>query len=609
MPNIFKNPRRSMLKILAAALFVFGLQTEAFAQTPLLMPIPEQQFFNGNAVCSGCFVYTYISGSFTPQQSFTDATGLVPNTNPIVLNSNGYPQTSIGAQVGIWLSPTATYRIVLQNAAHVVLYQVDGITGQLPGSLNGPLSILQIACNQMTIGTTPNLTGLCFPAPSGAITLTFPATTDFIVGRNTTDTLANKTLTTPLFNGTNCGIQNGPGTYVCIANANPTGTTCGTLATLINAPSQATIAPAGTQSGIQGVAVANCGASGTATIQQSGNVACAFDGATVANHYVQMSSSVAGDCHDAGTSPANGVQVIGQVLSTNGGPGSYTVDLAPPGIISPTNNPLILPNDTSTGTLLNGLAKQAASLTNTTTAIRTSTSDTGDVIGIVNSGAGLSGSATIQQIGFAQCVFDGATTVNDYVIPSIIAAGNCHDSGVTYPALAPANAQTVGQVLSTNGAGGTYGVNLYGPSVVTPASINAPQRVAQGAGSVSLTGGTQAIILTESVVFPSTPGTYRAHVAYGTWITSFSNICAAYVVDTTNTRSWAFTQQFANGISGIIGLGGAEISSQTYAAGATVTFTLQALCQSNATATQTNAAFALTPNPVTFLEVTPVLSN
>jgi hypothetical protein len=98
------------------------------------------------------------------------------------------------------------------------------------------------------------------------------------------------------------------------------------------------------------------------------------------------------------------------------------------------------------------------------------------------------------------------------------------------------------------------------------------------------------------------------------WITANSNICSAMVVDTTNTRAWGITQQYSNGASGLIGLGGSEISTQTYVASttstaSTATFTLQATCQSAATATGQSTALTLSPSPTTFLDVTPVLSN
>jgi hypothetical protein len=50
-----------------------------------------------------------------------------------------------------------------------------------------------------------------------------------------------------------------------------------------------------------------------------------FDGATTAGDYVQISSSTAGDCHDAGAArPATG-EIIGRVLSTNASAGTYAL--------------------------------------------------------------------------------------------------------------------------------------------------------------------------------------------------------------------------------------------------------------------------------------------
>lgn len=194
MPNKFKKPLRFIL------LGILALSASAFAQTPLLMPTPQQQFFtNTGAVCSGCFLYTYVSGTNTPQATFTDYTGSTANTNPIILNSSGYPQTAIGTLVGVWLQQGLSYRIVLQNTAHVQLWLIDGITGANFGST---VTITQPSCNQFEIGATNTQTGLCFPAPLANITLTFPSASDVLVGRNTQDTLTNKTLASPSFTGT-----------------------------------------------------------------------------------------------------------------------------------------------------------------------------------------------------------------------------------------------------------------------------------------------------------------------------------------------------------------------------------------------------------------------
>jgi len=72
--------------------------------------------------------------------------------------------------------------------------------------------------------------------------------------------------------------------------------------------------------------MAGAGTSGNAQIAKEGQASLAFDGATTAGDYVQISSTTAGDGHDTGaaTCPSSG-QVIGKVLSTNGGAGTYTI--------------------------------------------------------------------------------------------------------------------------------------------------------------------------------------------------------------------------------------------------------------------------------------------
>lgn len=113
---------------------------------------------------------------------------------------------------------------------------------------------------------------------------------------------------------------------------------------------------------------------------------------------------------------------------------------------------LEIPNDASTGTTVNKLAK----LTSAGAAIIASTTDTDGEIGVVIGAAGKSGNAQIAVSGTAGCVFDGATTAGDFVGISSSTAGDCHDAGATRPL----SAQTIGRVLSTNASGGTYEVTM-----------------------------------------------------------------------------------------------------------------------------------------------------
>ena len=117
------------------------------------------------------------------------------------------------------------------------------------------------------------------------------------------------------------------------ANAGTTGTTLSRLAKLTGAPSTAVIAGTGDVSGVEGIVVGGAGTTGNAQIAIQGIAACVFDGATTAGHYVQASITTGGQCHDTGSaSYPSANQVLGQVLSTNGGGGTFNVFLFGPGI-------------------------------------------------------------------------------------------------------------------------------------------------------------------------------------------------------------------------------------------------------------------------------------
>lgn len=121
----------------------------------------------------------------------------------------------------------------------------------------------------------------------------------------------------------------------------------------------------------------------------------------------------------------------------------------------------LFPNAAVTGTTQNKLAK----LTGAGTVVIAGTSDTGGVIGICTgetgtgaSACGTTGSSEIAIQGTFSCVFDGATTQDDYVTISSSVAGDCHDFGATYPV----GQQVLGRVLVT-AAAGTRSMVLFGP--------------------------------------------------------------------------------------------------------------------------------------------------
>jgi hypothetical protein len=86
---------------------------------------------------AGGLLYTYESGTTTPLETFTDNTGNTPNTNPIVLDANGY--------CDIWIGDTP-YKFVLHDADDNPVRTVDpvqSLAAQIAAQINiaGALSI------------------------------------------------------------------------------------------------------------------------------------------------------------------------------------------------------------------------------------------------------------------------------------------------------------------------------------------------------------------------------------------------------------------------------------------------------------------------------------
>lgn len=123
----------------------------------------------------------------------------------------------------------------------------------------------------------------------------------------------------------------GTGTTMIIANASATGTTVNKFAKLTGAPSTAVISSNGDTENAIGVVTAGAGTTGNATITILGQVSCVFDGATTAGNYVTIAAT-GGGCHDAGSTYPVAGAAYGRVLSTNGGAGTYVMELMTPDI-------------------------------------------------------------------------------------------------------------------------------------------------------------------------------------------------------------------------------------------------------------------------------------
>ncbi|MFZ0683946.1 MAG: hypothetical protein WAM89_00255 [Terriglobales bacterium] len=103
-----------------------------------------------------------------------------------------------------------------------------------------------------------------------------------------------------------------------IPNDGLTGTVVNELAVLnANSPSQAVVAGTASSNGVIGVVQGGAGKSGNAILTWHGYAYCIFDNATVAGDAVVASTSVAGNCHDAGAGAQPSAQLIGYVDVTN----------------------------------------------------------------------------------------------------------------------------------------------------------------------------------------------------------------------------------------------------------------------------------------------------
>nr|WKF58848.1 hypothetical protein HUO10_003349 [Paraburkholderia busanensis] len=73
--------------------------------TTTLMPLVKQQFNQNGVPLAGGKLFVYAAGTTNKSTSFTDSTGTVPNTNPVILDANG--------QASVWLDPTIYYKFIL----------------------------------------------------------------------------------------------------------------------------------------------------------------------------------------------------------------------------------------------------------------------------------------------------------------------------------------------------------------------------------------------------------------------------------------------------------------------------------------------------------------
>jgi hypothetical protein len=82
----------------------------------LPLTVLVQYLTNLGVIAAGASILTQVAGSVATQQTtYTDSSGLVPNANPLVLNSAGRAAGSSGALVAFWVLPGVVVDVYFQD--------------------------------------------------------------------------------------------------------------------------------------------------------------------------------------------------------------------------------------------------------------------------------------------------------------------------------------------------------------------------------------------------------------------------------------------------------------------------------------------------------------
>lgn len=121
-----------------------------------LSPIGNNAQFIGGVPASGAKLFFYAAGSSTKQTTYTDEAGLVPQTNPIILDSRGEPSQPI------WLTEGLSYKVVFTSSTDTdppvsPIWDIDNVTGINDSSLtidqwvNSGVTPLYVSATQFTL--------------------------------------------------------------------------------------------------------------------------------------------------------------------------------------------------------------------------------------------------------------------------------------------------------------------------------------------------------------------------------------------------------------------------------------------------------------------------
>jgi hypothetical protein len=124
--------------------------------TRSLAPYATLQFFDRNGKpLAGGKLYSYIAGTTTPKPTYTSSTG-GENDNPFILDDHG--------RGAVWLDNSVSYKLILKDAADVVIWTVDNITDWGGSIGSGGTVLAGDATGTVTANTVEKIQGIAVSA-------------------------------------------------------------------------------------------------------------------------------------------------------------------------------------------------------------------------------------------------------------------------------------------------------------------------------------------------------------------------------------------------------------------------------------------------------------
>lgn len=153
----------------------------------LLYTLPSRVFDANGVISAGAKAYFYLTGTLTLENVFTSSTLGTPHTNPVIADAGGKFSP-------IYLDSSKTYRVIVKSSDDATTYyDVD------PYNPSAAATFVNVTIDTAAPNTI-KINGNTLAAPAGTATITFFNSSDTVVGRNTVDTLTNKTLTSAVLN-------------------------------------------------------------------------------------------------------------------------------------------------------------------------------------------------------------------------------------------------------------------------------------------------------------------------------------------------------------------------------------------------------------------------